>query len=74
MHHLLQELGYMARRGHKTGSISTYEYTWLLKTNGRGVVQVSDAIPSARQGDESCALAIEVDKLSFDFVYGCRRP
>ena len=62
MHHLLQELGYMARRGHNTGMISTYEYTWLLDTNRSGDVRVSDAIHSARQGDDSCASVTEVDK------------
>lgn len=61
MHHLLQELGYMARRNHKTGIISTYEYTWLLGTNGRGEC---DAIHSACQGDENCASVTEVDNLS----------
>lgn len=63
-HGLLQELGYMARRGHETGIISTYEYTWLLKTNRSGQVWVSDAIHFARQGDASCASVTEVDKLS----------
>ena len=62
MHHLLQELGYMARRGHHTGIISTYEYTWLLDTNRNGDVRVSDAIHSARKGDDSCASVTEVDK------------
>ena len=73
-HHLLQELGYMARRGHKSGIISTYEYTWLLETDGSGLVRVSDAIHCARQGDGSCASVAEVDKLSLELWLWFQAP
>lgn len=60
---LLQELGYMARCGHVTCIISTYQYTWLLKTNRSGDVWVSDAVEFSCQGGSSCASVTEVDKL-----------
>lgn len=60
---LLQELGYMAYHGYVTGIISTCQYTWLLKTNRRGDVWVSDAVEFSRQGDTSCVSVTEVDKL-----------
>lgn len=48
---LVQELGYMSRRGHATGIITTYEYTWLLKTDKAGSVWVSDAIHFSKGGN-----------------------
>ncbi len=51
----------MSRRGLKTGIISTYEYTWLVKTNRRGDVWISDAIHFTSQGDESHASVTEVN-------------
>lgn len=57
---IAQELGYMARRGHKTGIISTYDHTWLLQTDGLGCVWISEAIPKDRQGDDKCASVTEV--------------
>ncbi|KAK9805493.1 hypothetical protein WJX72_001306 [[Myrmecia] bisecta] len=55
-----QELGYMARRGHKTGIISTYHHTWLLRTDGLGRVWISNAIPKERRGDATHASVTEV--------------
>lgn len=51
MKSLVQELGYMSRRGHATGIITTYEYTWVLKTDKAGTVWVSDAIPFSNGGN-----------------------
>lgn len=64
MHSVLQELGYMARRGHKTGVIRTYEHTWLLKADEGGVVKVSIAIHFSSQGDGNRASVTEVGKLA----------
>ncbi len=50
----------MARRGHRTGIISTYHHTWLLKTDGLDQVWISDAVPKERQGDASHASVTEV--------------
>ena len=57
----------MSRRGHKTGIISTYHHTWLLKTDGRGKVWISDAIPRERQGDAGLASVTEVWQ-SWDYI------
>ena len=51
MHSVLQELGYMARRGHKTGIICTDEHTWLLKAEEGGVYRYSLFKP---RGWKSC--------------------
>ena len=74
MHSVLQELGYMARRRHKTGIISTYEYTWLLKADEGGVMKVSDAIHCSRQGDGHCASVTEVSKLCHQSPNGGKPP
>ena len=50
----------MARRGHKTGIISTYHDTWLLRTDGQGCVWISEAIPRDRQGNDRLASVTEV--------------
>ncbi|KAL3155542.1 hypothetical protein ABBQ38_011094 [Trebouxia sp. C0009 RCD-2024] len=55
-----QELGYMSRRGHATGIITTYEYTWLLKTDKAGTVWVSDAIHCSNGGNSKHASVTEV--------------
>ena len=50
----------MSRRGHKTGTICTYFKTWLLKTDGKGCVEISDPIPFDSQGTDTKASMTEV--------------
>ncbi len=50
----------MSRRGHKTGTITSYKHTWLLKTDGEGCVWISDAIPCHTKGSDSRASVTEV--------------
>lgn len=57
---MLQELGRMSRGGHKTGTITTYNHTWLLKTDGRGCIWISDPIPYHTEGSDSRASVTEV--------------
>ena len=62
---MLQELGHMSRRGHKTGTITTYNHTWLPKTDGWGCVWISDAIPYHTEGSDSRASVTEVRHCQF---------
>ena len=55
----VQKLGYMSRRGHATGIITTYEYTWLLKTDKAGTVWISDAIHFSNGGNSKHASVTE---------------
>ena len=64
MHNVLQELGYMARRGHKTGVIRTYKHTWLLKADEGDVVKVSIAIHFLSQRGGNRASVTEIGKLA----------
>ena len=48
---VLQELGYMARRGHRHGVLSMYHHFWFLKTDGQGTVWISDAIAAGASGN-----------------------
>ena len=50
----------MSRRGHKTGTISNYVHTWLLKTDGKGRVWLSDPIPYDAIGTDSSTSVTEV--------------
>ena len=50
----------MSRRGHKTGIISNYDNTWLLKTNGEGCVWISDPISYDTEGTDIRASVTEV--------------
>ncbi len=56
----VQELGYMSRRGHTTGIISTYYNTWLLKTDRKGTLWVTDAIPFDATGTDTEPSVTEV--------------
>ena len=56
---MVQELGYMSRHGHATGIITTYEYTWLLKTDKAGTVWISDAIHFSNGGNSKHASVTE---------------
>lgn len=67
---MLQELGHMSRRGHKTGNITTYKHTWLLKTDGRGCVWMSDPIPCHTEGSDSRASVTEVRRRTTELVLG----
>lgn len=50
----------MSRRGHKTGIISSYHYTWLLKTDGEGCVWISDPVRYDSEGTDTRASVTEV--------------
>ena len=53
----LQELGYMSRRGHLYGMISTYHFSWFLKSDGKGGLWISDAVGAdARGGAEDVSV------------------
>lgn len=54
----------MSRRGHATGIITTYEYTWLLKTDKAGTVWVSDPIHCSNAGDSKRASVTEARHLT----------
>lgn len=56
----LQELGYMARRGHSTGVISTYAYSWGLWTDRKGLLRITAAIPHSQEGSETKVSVTEV--------------
>ena len=50
----------MSRRGHKAGIISSYHTTWLLKTDGKGCVWISDPIAYDCAGTQDRASVTEV--------------
>ena len=50
----------MSRRGHKTGVMSSYNITWLLKTDGKGCVWISDPVAYDCPGTQDIASATEV--------------
>ena len=60
---LLQALGFMSRRGHVTGTASTYAHTWLLKTDKKGVVQVTPAIRHDQRGTSTKVSVTEVRRV-----------
>ena len=50
----------MSRRGHVTGVISIYAYTWLLKTDKKGLVQVTPAVRHDQRGTRTKVSVTEV--------------
>ena len=50
----------MSRRGHKTGIITSYLHTWLLKTDRAGCVWVSAPIAYDAEGSTTKASVTEV--------------
>lgn len=54
----LQELGYMSRRGHEFGVISTYFTTWVLKTDGKGILWISPGIDRAADASNSTEVTV----------------
>ncbi len=65
----LQELGYMSRRGHPFGMVSTWETTWVFKTDKRGLLLISDGIPWNTRGDDSCVSVTEVCSTAEKYIY-----
>ena len=55
-----QILGFMSRRGHGTGTICTYSHTWLLKTDKKGLVQITPAIRHDQKGTSTKVSVTEV--------------
>ena len=50
----------MARRGHSTGVISTYAYSWGLWTDRKGLLRITAAIPHSQEGSETKVSVTEV--------------
>ena len=63
--YMLQELGYMSRRGHKTGIISTYVHTWLLSSVRDGCLKISPAIRHDTTGTSTTVSVTEVRQVAF---------
>ena len=57
----------MARRGHRSGMISTYHHAWLLRTDPAqpGYIWISDAIASENRGNHQ---TVTVTQVSFCIV------
>ena len=56
----LQELGYMSRRGHLYGMISTYHHSWFLRSDGKGGLWISDAVGADARGGAEHVSVTEV--------------
>ena len=50
----------MAKRGHACGVVSTFFTTWVLKTDGRGTLWVSDGIAHSATGSDTQASVTQV--------------
>lgn len=55
----------MSRRGHLYGMVSTYQHSWFLKTDGKGVVWISNATGADARGDATHVSVTEVCNLDF---------
>lgn len=58
-----QELGYMSRRGHLHGMVSSYHHSWFLKSDVKGNLWVSDAVGAESCGDARHVSVTEVRQL-----------
>ena len=54
----------MARRGLRTGIITTYLHTWLLQTDGLGHLKISPAIRHDTLGTPTTASVTEVKQVT----------